>query len=387
MGWKCFFVNTVVIWLIAATTTCQLLASEAGIDNAEIGPSFTIIRPEVIDESGRPLNELKGFGCGAPVLLADGRLMMVFGDDDKRFSFAHALFVAFSSDGGRKWINAKRIERNPDSELYHGRPAAVQTRDGTIWVFYYAWRKYDGTPDGSSSDVWAIASVDGGKSFANRRKIWSGYTGMLQGAVQTRAGHILVPTSFLAARQEFNAGCIVSTDGGVSWRYSSIVSIGNVDTGLRASTRLNGGALEPSIVELRDGRILMTLRTIVGRLYQCHSNDGGLTWSTPLPSDVSCGGTQYICRLASGRIAMVWNPADNMSKEVHNWPNGYATLSIAFSSDEGMTWSRPNVVARARNGTRFVHSLLFEPKPGHVLLTMPERTLFLSVLETELVNR
>lgn len=83
-GWKCFFVNTVVICLIAATTTCQHLASAAEIDNVEIGPNFTVVHPEVIDESGRPLNGLKGFGCGAPVLLADGRLMMVFGDDDKR---------------------------------------------------------------------------------------------------------------------------------------------------------------------------------------------------------------------------------------------------------------------------------------------------------------
>jgi len=357
------------------------------VENALVTPGFTIIRPAVTDERGQPLDNLNGFCRGAPIRLADGRLMMAFGDDPKRFSDSSALFTAFSSDSGRTWTEAKRIEQNPDPRLRHGRPTALQARDGTIWVFYFAWLKYDGTPAGSSSDVWAVSSVDGGKSFGNRRKIWVGYTGMLQGAIETRDGNLVVPVSFLGAPQQFRAGCIVSTDGGRNWRYSSVVTIGDVDAGLRATTKLNGGALEPSVVELRDGRIFMTLRTIVGKLYESHSIDGALTWSPPVESAVSCGGTQYLTRLASGRIAMVWNPADRAALKAQKWPNGYSVVAIAFSTDEGRTWTKPVTIAHSTNGTRLVHTLLVEPTPGQFLLTMPERNFLLSANESDLIDR
>src|SRR5262249_25796508 len=44
------------------------------------------------------------------------------------------------------------------------------------------------------------------------------------------------------------------------------------------------GAHEPSIVELKDGRLLCILRTTTGRLYHAFSNDEGNHWTKPEPT-------------------------------------------------------------------------------------------------------
>lgn len=362
-------------------------APEVEIEHARISRDFTPIHPVLLDAQGTPVDLTNGFCRGAPLRLADGRLMMAFGDDSRRFSYSSALFAAFSGDGGRTWTDTRIIERNPDSRLRHGRPAAVQARDGTIWVFYYALRESDGTPAGSSSDVWAISSTDNGRTFGNRRKIWEGYCGMLQGAIQTRAGHLLVPISFLAERQKFDAGCIVSADEGRTWRFSDIVTLGEADAELRATTKLNAGALEPAVAELADGTILMTLRTLLGRIYVARSEDGGWSWPQPVESGLTCGGTQYLTRLADGHLALVWSEADFSNVASQKWPNGLARLAIAFSADGGRTWTKPRTLAQATAGRRLVHTLLVETAPGVLLLTMPERNFLLEARLAQLLGR
>ena len=51
-----------------------------------------------------------------------------------------------------------------------------------------------------------------------------------------------------------------------------------------------------SIVELRDGRLLMHMRTQLGAVFQSDSTDGGATWSKPqttglrAPQSMPCQG-------------------------------------------------------------------------------------------------
>jgi hypothetical protein len=44
---------------------------------------------------------------------------------------------------------------------------------------------------------------------------------------------------------------------------------------------------EPSVVELKDGRLLMFGRTELDRFYQSLSKDSGISWSGPNPVDVA----------------------------------------------------------------------------------------------------
>src|SRR5690606_4794034 len=70
----------------------------------------------------------------------------------------------------------------------------------------------------------------------------------------------------------FTASCALSDDGGATWRFSA----GQADLPKR-------GAMEPELLGLADGRLLMILRTQLGGIWASHSRDGGEHWDRPAP--------------------------------------------------------------------------------------------------------
>ena len=82
---------------------------------------------------------------------------------------------------------------------------------------------------------------------------------------------------------------------------------------------------------------------ITGRMWRCESADEGMAWSKPQPADLSCGGTIYLTHLASGRLALVWNPA-NWDAPILISPHDPATLYVAGnvvfkSTNRGNAWT------------------------------------------------
>jgi len=70
--------------------------------------------------------------------------------------------------------------------------------------------------------------------------------------------------------------CYVSDDEGKSWKMSLSELFVSVN---RAAYDLE----EPTVVELEDGRLLMHLRSELGRVYRSFSNDQGMSWTRPRP--------------------------------------------------------------------------------------------------------
>ena len=262
----------------------------------ELADGFELILPQPAKMAG-------ALGSAQPLLLADGRLFCAIVEGG-------VVKSTFSTDRGKTWTAPELLDKHPDAAVKPGRPAMLQAHDGTLWVFYYGYVKYDAkNPAACDSDVWAVRSTDGGKTWTGRRRVFDGYVGMLQGAIQTKSGNLVVPLCHFHEPTRFIGGCAVSTDNGKTWLFAGPVDIGP-EADAKQRIPYNGGAMEPTIVELRDGRILMLLRTITGRMWRSESRDGGLTWARPQPSDFSCGGTIYITRLFSGRLALAWNPAN-----------------------------------------------------------------------------
>ena len=74
------------------------------------------------------------------------------------------------------------------------------------------------------------------------------------------------------------------------------------------SVRWQNGASEPSVVELRDGRLWMLIRTSLDRHYQSFSSDGGETWNPAEPSPFYGTITDpTIGRLQDDRLLCLWN--------------------------------------------------------------------------------
>src|SRR3954462_10358815 len=191
-----------------------------------------------------------GFSSGFPLVLGNDRVLMIYND-----SASNRLMGTLSQDGGKTWGDAAALERNPDLKMKIGRPIAVKGKDGVLWIFYYGWVRYTKDPTTSESDLWVIHSSDDGNTWTGRRRIWSGSAGMLQGALETRAGTLVLPFCYLAEPSRFVNGVIVSRDHGQTWRFTpGVIDVpADVDEERRAMG-LNGGALEPTITQLGDGR-------------------------------------------------------------------------------------------------------------------------------------
>jgi hypothetical protein len=129
--------------------------------------------------------------------------------------------------------------------------------------------------------------------------------------IRTRAGRILIPAQTTPVGPDgeyFNPG------GGYSFHEASVL-IGQWTHGDRLNWKISPpvsidparstrGAIEPTLAEMPDGRILMVLRGSNGGTkdpdhripsYRWHavSADGGLTWSTPEPWTYTNGATFF----------------------------------------------------------------------------------------------
>ena len=334
----------------------------------KVSEGFKAIQPVFVNTAGKKSDRaVRNFCVGQGILLQDKRLMMAY-------TPGGSVDQSFSADGGATWTEPKPIVRRHDEIKAMGKPAVVQSRNGTLWVFYYGWVRYHKDPKIAKSDLWEIHSKDNGKTWSIPKMIWKGYTGMLQGAIETRDGNLLVPFCYASTLPKFEgrflAACVVSTDRDRTWQCREI------DLGKACETSHLGwsygkrGAGEPSVVELKDGRIWMLMRTFTGYLWESFSKDGGLTWSKPAQTKISCGGPVYVGRFMSGRLVLVWNEAGWNNLRRRSCPHAMERASIAVSDDEGRTWHKPVMFAWDVRGL-VCHSLPVEYARGRFLLTMP----------------
>ncbi|MBM3458728.1 MAG: sialidase, partial [Armatimonadetes bacterium] len=146
-----------------------------------------------------------------------------------------------------------------------------------------------------------------------------------------QSGRLLCPVAASPDFQQLNhfvSYCYLSDDRGQTWRRGK----GSVDQPRR-------GAMEPEVVELTGGRLLMICRTQLGIVAASYSQDGGDTWGTPFSLTVRAPESpQTIRRIpATGDLLLVWNNSFQGSAD----HGGQRTpLTVAVSSDEGRSWRR-----------------------------------------------
>lgn len=167
---------------------------------------------------------------------------------------------------------------------------------------------------------------------------------------------MLKPPVFIRNGQRMLVGChstkrigcgtLYSDDDGLTWNLSTFTESPHHESGgLHQGKRWNHGAVEPSVVELRDGRIWMLIRTAQDNHYQSFSEDGGETWSKAEPSRFYGTITMpTINRLADGRLLFLWNnttPLPEMNNPNGVWEDVFTNrdaLHAAISEDDGQTW-------------------------------------------------
>jgi len=132
-------------------------------------------------------------------------------------------------------------------------------------------------------------------------------------------------TGYTATQTQQLHGVAISTDEGRNWR-------------LHGAVAAPPWPLENMIVELKDGRLWMLIRTSSGVLWQSHSADKGRTWGPGEPSTIKSPGSRFfIRRLASGNLLLVNH---------HNF-TGRSHLTARLSTDDGRDRQGAGEVLRA----------------------------------------
>ena len=202
------------------------------------------------------------------------------------------------------------------------------------------------TGEGGLIAVRSEGGIDGNwtKNEVYTAKEGEGTYIMLKPPLFIRGGKRVLVAAHSTAR--IGCGVFYSDDDGVSWKRSQFVnSPPHQAGGVHKGVRWNHGAVEPTLIELKDGRIWMLARTAHDQHYESFSEDGGESWSELKPSRFHGTITMpTMNRLNDGRLLFIWNnttPLPEKEGVDGVWEDVFTNrdvLHAAISDDDGKTW-------------------------------------------------
>lgn len=329
---------------------------------------------------GQATDQFRRHTEGDMVRLKDGRWLMAYTRFEKAADTAQAEIVSLTSaDGGKTWSKPVVLQKNVGKKNVMSVSLLRLASGKIIFVYLRKNSLKDCVPylrvSADEARTWSEpvrVTPDDGYHVLNNARV-----------VQLSTGRLIAPVCTM--RNVWKPGdhgvtwCYFSDDEGKTWRKGK----GCVDLPKR-------GAMEPGVVEKRDGSVFMILRTQLGRVYVCTSADGGDTFSKAKPSPV-------VAPESPATISKIPQTKDWLLVFNHNYEEGAGhcgrrtPLTTAISKDEGKTWGhyrnlepdpkKTYAYTSIRYDKRNVHLTYYEnvpgaPGPSHVHTIVPVEWLY-----------
>jgi sialidase-1 len=299
------------------------------------------------------------------LVLRDGTLLAAWTEfsGGARDDAPAQIVAARSIDRGRTWGTRTVIQENSGRANVMS-VSLLRSRTGDVLFFFL--RKNSptdlkafvrrSTDDAATWGPPVLVTPEDGYHVMNNARV-----------IQLRSGRLLAPvasTQRVGTKQDnFRTSVYLSDDDGRTWRRGR--------TWLTAPKR---GAMEPGLVELRDGRVMQIIRTQTGFIWRAFSSDGGETWTEATSWNVeSPEAPATIATLpGTGDWLLLLNPHvawANPERTVLGANHGGARTPLAarLSRDEGETWSPPRNLESDPACTYAYTSITFHE--GRALLT------------------
>lgn len=267
------------------------------------------------------------------ITLKDGRILFIYSHYTGKSSDDHApayLAGRYSKDGGKIWTSEDQLIVKQEGNMNVMSVSLLRLQNGKIALFYLK--------KNSETDCIPLMRIS-----SDEAKTWSEPTPCITDrdgyfvlnnnrVIQLKNGRLLMAVAMHRSKdgQWQNKATLYSyfsDDNGVTWK-----------SGIAVPNAQDIVTQEPGVVELKDGRIMMFIRTDAGFQYLSYSGDQGITWTHIEASTIhSPLSPASITRIPStGDLLLVWN--NNKVREA-GWHAGKRTpLTIAVSKDEGKTW-------------------------------------------------
>jgi predicted neuraminidase len=245
-------------------------------------------------------------------------------------------------EGGR-WTTPVEVANGVQSDSLRyptWNPVLFQPANGPLSLFYKV---------GPSPSTWwgmVMTSADEGRSWTEASRLPDGILGPIKNKpVQLAGGEIVAGSS--TEHDGWRVHFERSTDGGRTWMATAPVE----DTQTK-------GAIQPSILVHRDGRLQAIGRSRSGRIFETWSSDRGRTWSpialTDLPNPSA--GIDAVT-LRDGRHLVVYN----------HTASGRSPLNVAMSED-GRRWQAALVIEED-TGRELSYPAVIQTRDGLVHIT------------------
>lgn len=297
---------------------------------------------------------------GDLIVLKDGSLLAAWSEfyGGNRDDSAGRISAKISKDGGKTWGEKWTLVENTGQENVMS-ASFLRIGTGDILLFYLEKNSK------SDLDVVLRRSNDEGKTWSEPVRVTedAGYWVMNNARViQLSNGRIICPTAMTekvwVKGHVFRTVCFYSDDDGKSWRRG----VG----GIVAPKR---GAMEPGLIQKKDGNLLQYFRTQTGKQWFAESQNGGDTWTESAPwTLISPEAPATVAKIPDG---FGWIAIHNPNLDESNSHLGRRTpLVLVTSRDEGKTWSDPKELEKDPEKTFSYISTDFHE--GRLLLTYYE---------------
>lgn len=279
------------------------------------------------------------------ITLKDGRIMFVYSHYTGTSSSDHAsayLAARYSSDGGKTWTKDDKVVVEKEGAMNVMSVSLLRLKNGQIALFYL---KKNSTSD-------CIPTI---RLSSDETKTWTepkpcitdkkGYFVLNNSRViQLKNGRIVLAVALHQTPEQMKW-----SGSGSLWSYYSDDNGKTWNPGKQVANPDSVVTQEPGLVELKNGNILMFIRTNAGVQYLSYSKDKGVTWSPAKPSTIkSPVSPASIKRIPStGDLLLVWN---NNAGDIPAIKGKRTPLNAAISKDEGKTWQNIKTIEDDPNG-------------------------------------
>ena len=268
------------------------------------------------------------------VELPDGRILIVYqkyerGKDAGNDEGFCRIWSKTSRDNGHTWGEPWMLVDVAPGDLNIMNPMLLRLKSGDLLLACHR----NHPPHRNKVTEALFRSADEGKTFVEEEPIWKrppSYRIAIPPLNQLRSGRIVLAFAGRAGprSKNFAIWCTLSDDDGRSWTESKGI--------IKLPKR---GAMEPSVVELTDGTLVMSIRTQLGGPYLSRSTDAGETWAEAKFSGLEGGESGTCLRRIPGTddLLLFFNNSKYIPQGHHHYGER-SPLTAAISRDHGSTW-------------------------------------------------
>lgn len=168
---------------------------------------------------------------------------------------------------------------------------------------------------------------------------------------------------------------LASDDDGFTWKEMAKdiplpVQVWNDPA--KGKTWSYSNAMEPGMVQLKDGKIWCYIRTTLGRQYEMFSEDDGERWTVPMPSRfTSPSSPMCVKRLSDDRLFVVWNPIPKYNGKSESFDGvwtGCRTPFVFAILDQQANQSLRMETLENDEKSGFCYCAIYETEAGDLLL-------------------